>query len=89
MAQTLFYKYSSDLFPTSLNDFYELRKDNLKRKKLNEINGLLETIQDTGELKDYWDSTKWYLLNNRAILGKEFENLIARKFDEAMTGLKE
>jgi len=67
-----------------LSDLYELRKDNIKREKLNEINTLLETINDIQELKDYWDSTKWYLLDNRAFLGKEFETLIAKKFDEAM-----
>ena len=44
-----------------LNDLYELRKDNLKREKLEEINDLIEKIHDTNELKDYWDGTKWYL----------------------------
>ncbi|MDY7035087.1 MAG: hypothetical protein SV375_02830 [Thermodesulfobacteriota bacterium] len=64
-----------------LNDLYELRKDSLKREKLNEINDRLDTITDIHELKDYWDSIKWYLLDNRPYLGKELENLIARKFD--------
>jgi len=41
-------------------------------------------IQD---LKEYWDSIKWYLLTNRLYLGKEFENLIARKFDMKMEAL--
>ena len=72
-----------------LNDLYELRKDNLMREKLEEINSFLETIDDIHELKDYWDSIKWYLLNNRSFLGKEFENLIAKKFDEAMGKKKE
>ncbi|MFC1869589.1 hypothetical protein ACFL0H_15855, partial [Thermodesulfobacteriota bacterium] len=66
------------------NDLYELRKDNLKREKLEEINGLIEQIHDVNELKDYWDGIKWYLFNNRPFLGKEFENLIAKNFDEAL-----
>jgi hypothetical protein len=67
-----------------LNDIYEVRKDSLKREKLAEIDGLLETISDPQELKDYWESVKWYLRDNRTFLGKEFENLIAVKFDQTM-----
>ena len=67
-----------------LNDIYELRKDNLKREKLEEIDNFLETITEIHELKDYWDSIKWYLQRNRLYSGKEFENLIAKKFDQAM-----
>jgi hypothetical protein len=67
-----------------LSDLYELCKDNLKREKLAEMGELLDALGDIHELSDYWDSIKWYLLNNRPYLGKEFENLIARKFDEAM-----
>ena len=70
-----------------LNDIYEVRKDSLKREKLTEITGLLETISDPDELKDYWESVKWYLRDNRPFLGKEFENLIAVKFDETMVTL--
>ncbi len=70
-----------------LRDLYELRKDDLKRQKLEEIEGLLESIQSSQELSDYWDGTKWYLFNNRTYLGKEYENMIARRFDEAMGGL--
>ncbi len=65
-----------------LNDLYELRKDSLKRDKLSEIDGILRTINDSQALQDYWDSVKWYLQANRRFFGKEFENLIARKFDE-------
>jgi len=67
-----------------LMDLYELRKDQLKREKLEEIEGFLATINETQELKDYWDSIKWYLSDHRPYFGKEFENLIARKFDEKM-----
>jgi hypothetical protein len=66
-----------------LNDLYELRKDGLKREKLSEIDSVIETIHDAGELKHYWDTVKWYLQGNRRFFGKEFENLIARKFDGA------
>jgi hypothetical protein len=66
-----------------LSDLYELCKDNLKREKLAETGELLGALGDMHELSDYWDNIKWYLLNNRPYLGKEFENLIAKKFDEA------
>ncbi|MEJ2724970.1 MAG: hypothetical protein P8175_10065, partial [Deltaproteobacteria bacterium] len=68
-----------------LSDLYELCKDNLKREKLAEMGEFLDALDDVHELGDYWDSIKWYLLNNRPYLGKEFENLIAKKFDETMT----
>ncbi len=66
-----------------LNDLYQLRNDNIMREKLREIEADIKTIQNTRELKDYWDSIKWYLQNNRRFFGKEFENLIAKKFDKA------
>ncbi len=65
-----------------LNDLYELRKDSLKREKLSEIDSVLKTIEDIHELKDYWESIKWYLQSNRRFFGKEFESIIAKKFDE-------
>jgi uncharacterized membrane protein YgaE (UPF0421/DUF939 family) len=71
-----------------LSDLYEVRKDQIRREKLDEINALIETIHDTHELKDYWDSVKWYLKNNRPFLGKEFEDLISKKFDEASLRLR-
>ncbi len=66
-----------------LNDLYELRNDSLRRSKLEEINSLIEKITDPLELREYWNSTKWYLYNNRQFLGKEFETLIAKNFDMA------
>lgn len=72
-----------------LNDLYELSNDNLKREKLDEVNGLIEGMQDVNELKDYWDGIKYYLLNNRAYLGKEFENLISKNFDKALERIGE
>ena len=71
-----------------LSDLYEVRKDQIRREKLDEINALIRTINDTHELKDYWDSVKWYLMNNRPFLGKEFENLISKKFDEVALRIK-
>ena len=71
-----------------LNDLYELRKDSLKREKLSEIDSILKAINDSQELQDYWDSVKWYLQTNRLFFGKEFENLIAKKFDEVLSALK-
>jgi hypothetical protein len=66
-----------------LKDLADLRKDSLKREKLEEIMLFLGTLHDRDELRDYWDIIKWYLLENRQYLGKEFENLVARRFDES------
>ena len=66
-----------------LMDLADLRKDSLKREKLEEIALFLGTLNDRDELRDYWDIIKWYLLDNRQYLGKEFENLVARRFDES------
>jgi hypothetical protein len=66
-----------------LADLADLRKDSLKREKLEEIGLFLGTLNDRDELRDYWDIIKWYLLDNRQYLGKEFENLVARRFDES------
>ncbi|MCP4682102.1 MAG: hypothetical protein GY864_07200 [Desulfobacterales bacterium] len=70
-----------------LNDLYELRKDNLKRKKLNEIDDMLQKISDIHKLEDYWDSIKWYLQTGRRFFGKEFESLISKKFDRIRAGI--
>jgi len=71
-----------------LHDLYELRKDQLKREKLGEISEVVESINEERELRDYWNSIKWYLSNNRAYLGKEFEGLVAKKFDEKILNIK-
>ncbi len=71
-----------------LNDLYELRNDSLKRAKLDEVTGLIEKINDPAELRDYWNSIKWYLFNNRQYTGKEFESLVARNFDLAVARIK-
>lgn len=67
-----------------LNDLYELRKDNLRREKLTEIESILRTIHNGEDLLDYWNSIKSFLKKNRDFMGKEFEYLIARKFDQAL-----
>ena len=43
---------------------------------------MLDSIYDVQELEDYWDSIKWHLQADRRLLGLEFENLIAKKFDD-------
>jgi hypothetical protein len=72
-----------------LTDLYELTKDNLRREKLMEMGHDLEMMQDEAQLRSYWSKVKWYLFNNRPFLGKEFENIIARKVDEAMETIRE
>ncbi len=74
---------------SKLRDLYELRKDELKRKKLEEISNLLRATKRPAELREHWDRTKWFLYHNRPYLGKEFENMIARRFDETMAELGE
>ena len=70
-----------------IQDLYELRKEELVRDKLREIKQMLDSITDRNELEDYWNSIKWYLLENRAIVGKEFESLVARQFDKRLMQL--
>ena len=70
-----------------LNDLYEMRKNALKREKLSEIEAILENILDAQELKNYWESIKWYLQGNRRFFGTEYELLIAEKFDAAFSRL--
>ena len=72
-----------------LNDICELTKENLRKEKLLEISLLLERINDERELKDYWSRVKWYLLSNRPFIGKEFENLVAKRFDGTMEKIRE
>ncbi|MBW1915518.1 MAG: hypothetical protein JRI86_11380 [Deltaproteobacteria bacterium] len=71
-----------------LNDIYEVRKDHLKREKLEEISCLMENVQDMNELKACWDGSKHYLQENRIFLGKEFETLVARMFDQTAIKIK-
>ncbi len=72
-----------------LTDLYELRKDNLKREKLEEINGLINRMNDINELKEYWGNIKYYLFNNRQFIGKEFETLVAKNFDRAVQRIRD
>jgi hypothetical protein len=72
-----------------LNDLYELKKDDVREEKLKEINGLVDKLHDIKDLKLLWEKIKIYLLNNRQFLGKEFENSIATRFDEAAKKIKD
>jgi hypothetical protein len=72
-----------------LMDLLELRKDQVRREKLEETTRALTKIQDIQELRDYWDEVKGYLIRNRPYLGAEFGNLIAKRFDETMVTLEE
>jgi hypothetical protein len=72
-----------------LNDLYELKKDDVREEKLKEINGMIEAIHDKKELSDLWEKTRIYLLNNRQFLGKEFETIIAKRFDDAARKIKD
>jgi hypothetical protein len=72
-----------------LTDLYELTKDNLRREKLMEMGHDLEMMQEEDQLRSYWGRVKRYLINNRPFLGKEFENIIAKKVDETMETIRE
>ena len=71
-----------------LIDLLELRKDQVRREKLEETTRALTKIQDVQELRDYWDAVKGYLIRNRPYLGGEFGNLVAKRFDEIMVALE-
>lgn len=71
-----------------LNDLYEMRKENLKKEKLDEISAFLERVRTVHELRAYWESTKSYLSTHRSFLGKEYETLVARRFDETVLRLE-
>ena len=72
-----------------LMDLLELRKDQLRREKLEETTRALTKIQAIQDLRDYWDEVKGYLIRNRSYLGGEFGNLVAKRFDETMSALEE
>jgi hypothetical protein len=72
-----------------LNDLYELKKDDIREEKLKEINRLINNIHDIKELRDLWEKIRIYLLNNRQFLGKEFETIIAKRFDDAARKIKD
>ncbi|MCD6262781.1 MAG: hypothetical protein J7J52_07130 [Deltaproteobacteria bacterium] len=65
-----------------LFDLYNLRKEELKKEKLDEIEGVLKKIKSIAELNNYWGVLKLYLKNNRQFFGKEFETLVAKRLDE-------
>jgi hypothetical protein len=72
-----------------LNDLYEMRKENLKKERLDEISAFLEGTRTVHELRAYWESTKSYLSTHRSFLGKEYETLVAKRFDETMLRLQD
>jgi len=72
-----------------LTDLLELRKDQVRREKLEETTRVLAKIQGVQDLRDYWDEVKGYLIRNRPYLGGEFANLVAKRFDETMSALEE
>ena len=72
-----------------LSDLYEMRKDSLKKERLDEISAFLERIGTVHELMAYWESTKSYLAAHQSFLGKEHETLVARRFDETLQRLQD
>jgi len=71
-----------------LMDLLEVRKDQVRREKLEETTRSLARVQNVQELRDYWEEVKGYLIRNRPYLGAEFGNLIAKRFDETMVALE-
>jgi hypothetical protein len=76
----------TDLMIDQAKKQMELLKD--LRELHNLFNDLMDRALEIGFTDDHWDSIKWYLMNNRTYLGKEFENLIAKRFDRAVDGIK-
>ncbi len=62
-------------------DVYELKRDALKRAKIEEIDSVLSRIKNIVEFNKYWEKVKMYLRLNRRYIGREFELLVAKKFD--------
>ena len=71
-----------------LMDLLEVRKDQVRREKLEETTRALARIQNVQELRDYWEGVKGYLIRNRPYLGGELGNLVAKRFDETMVALE-
>lgn len=67
-----------------LTDLFELRKEALKNEKIIEIDNILLKLDDRQDMIKYWERTKAFLKANRAYFGKEFEMIIAGKFDTAI-----
>jgi hypothetical protein len=72
-----------------LMDLLEVRKDQVRREKLDETTRTLARIQELQELRDYWEEVKGYLIRNRPYLGGEFGNLVAKRFDETMSAFED
>ena len=71
-----------------LTDLLEVRKDQVRREKLEETTRALARIQSVQDLREYWEEVKGYLIRNRPYLGGEFANLVAKRFDESMVALE-
>ncbi len=82
MKRTDLAEVSQDI-KNRLMDLYELRKDSLKREKIIQIDSKLKDIKNINELNKYWNSIKLYLKMNREYTGRDFELLVAKKFDLA------
>jgi len=72
-----------------LYHLYELNKNILKRKKLAEIESILSSISDFASLNEYWTVIKDFFKINRKHIGKEFEYIISRKFDQHSERIKQ
>ena len=72
-----------------LYDLYELNKNVLKRKKLTEIESVLSGISNIASLNEYWSDIKYFFKINRKHIGKEFEYIISRKFDQHVERIRE
>ena len=72
-----------------LNDIYLLRRDALRRHKILEVERALADITKIDELNDYWEKIVLYLKKTSPYCGKEFDVMIAKRFDAAKAGLEE
>jgi hypothetical protein len=72
-----------------LKDMYEFNRDRLRNQRLQEIYENIHACGTSTDLLRLWEKIRAELLENRRHLGKEFEDLVTRRFDEQLAWLGE
>ncbi|UCG12870.1 MAG: hypothetical protein JSU72_20790, partial [Deltaproteobacteria bacterium] len=70
-----------------VKDLYEFNRDRLRNHKLELIYQDINSCSRAEELMELWARIRAELINNRRHLGREFENLVTRRFDEQLERL--
>jgi hypothetical protein len=67
-----------------VKDMYEFNRDRLRNQRLKEIYQNIQGCTSASEVVGLWKRVRAELIGNRRHLGKEFENLVTRRFDEQL-----